>query len=130
MTVGVLMLVADVVGGAVGCTVEALVGTTGNVDCINETILADGVGKVPHCLLALALYVEEFLAHACQGSALHLTVKIETAWQDSVGNEDELAEEVAPLFYAIVLDLLVARYANDDVVVCHGTITQTAVVGG
>lgn len=130
MSIGVFVLVADVVCLAVGGAIEAIVCATSDVDGIDEAILADGVGKVPHCLLALALYVEEFLAHACQGSALHLAVKIETAWQDSVGNEDELAEEVAPLFYAIVLDLLVARYANDDVVVCHGTITQTAVVGG
>ena len=129
MAIGVFMLVANVVSGAICCTIEAIVGTAGNVYGINETIFTQGIGKVPHGFLSLALYIKEFLAHACQCPALHLAMEIEATWQYTIGNKDELAEEAAFLLYAVVLHLFVSCNTDDDVVICHGTIAQTAVVG-
>ena len=129
MAIGVFMLVADVVSGAICCTIEAIIGTAGNVYGINKTIFAQGIGKVPHGFLSLALYIEEIFAHACQCPALHLAMEIEASGQYAIGNKDELAEEAAFLLYSVVLDLFVPCNTDDDVVICHGTIAQTAVVG-
>lgn len=128
MTVGMFLLVANVVCPAIRCAVEAIVRTTGNVNGINEPILAQGIGKVPHGFLSLALYIEEFLAHACQGPSLYLAMKIEPAGQYAIGNKDELAEETALLLYAVVLNPFVSCNADDNVVICHGTVSKTAVV--
>ena len=46
MAIGVFVLVANVVSGAICGTVEAIVGTAGDIYGINETIFAQGIGKV------------------------------------------------------------------------------------
>ena len=58
--------------------VEAVVGSAGDVDGIDETIFAEGVGKVPKCFLVAGGDVVKPIAYAANGSAFYFAMQIET----------------------------------------------------
>ena len=86
---------------AISTTTEHIIGTTSNVDGIYETIFAQGIGKIPKGFFVASSDVVELVVNATNGTAFHLTMQEETAWNHAVTHEDELTEERTATFLAI-----------------------------
>ena len=102
--------------------VEAVVGSAGDVDGIDETIFAEGVGKVPKCFLVAGGDVVKPIAYAANGSAFYFSVQIETVGDGAVADKNELPEETAAVFLNVVFHLVASGDADDLVAVEHGHI--------
>ena len=108
--------------------VEAVVGSAGDVDGIDETIFAEGVGKVPKCFLVAGGDVVKPIAYAANGSAFYFSVQIETVGDGAVADKNELPEETAAVFLNVVFHLVASGDADDLVAVEHGHIAQAMCV--
>ena len=108
--------------------VEAVVGSAGDVDGIDETIFAEGVGKVPKCFLVAGGDVVKSIAYAANGSAFYFAVQIETVGDGAVADKNELPEETAAVFLNVVFHLVASGDADDLVAVEHGHIAQAMCV--
>ena len=73
--------------------IEYVISTASDVDGINESVFAEGIGKVPEGFLVAGGDEIELVAYAPDGSTFHLAMQEETAWYFSIANEDKLAEE-------------------------------------
>ena len=76
-------------------TTVAMVCTTCNVDGIDETVFAEGIGKVPEGFLVTGGDEVKLVTNAANGSTLHLAMQEETARDGTIADENELADLAA-----------------------------------
>ena len=76
-----LGIIAYVMRFAVGGAIETVALATGDVDSIGETVFAQGIGEIPEGFGMTGLYIiYVVVGSSCQGTALHLAVKLELGW--------------------------------------------------
>lgn len=120
-----LGIIAYIMRFAIGGAIETVALASGDVDGIGETVFAQGIGEIPESLGMTGLYIiQVVVGSSCQGTALHLAVKMEFDWQYSIGYQDELAEETAATFLYVILHLVASRNTQHDVAIRHRTIAQ------
>ena len=125
---GIIGSIANIMSYAIIIAIEDIVGTTGDVDGIDETVFTEGIGKVPEGFLVAGGDVVELVVDAADGATLNFAVKIEGGGDGAVADEDELTEERATPLLNIVLDLIASRNANDAIGSKHSHIAQTRTV--
>ena len=102
---------SDTIFGAI----ENVVGTACDVDGIDETVFAEGIGKVPEGFLVAGGNEIKLVIDSADGATFHLAMQEEAGGDSAVADEDELTEEGATMFLNVVLNLFTSGYANDAV---------------
>ena len=85
--------ISNVMPNSILAAIEHIVIAASDVNGIYETIFAEGIGKIPEGFLVTSSDVEKLVIYATNGTAFHLTMQEETAWNSAVTDKDELAEE-------------------------------------
>ena len=116
--------IANVMHDAVLTAIEAIVGTTCDVNGIDEAVFAEGIGKVPEGFFVVGGDEVELVADAANGATFHLAVQEETAGDGAIADEDELTEERTASLLDEVFHLLASGDTDDAVVAQHGHIAK------
>ena len=111
----ILFGITNIMSYCIFTTIIYIIGSTCNIDSINETVFAKGIGKVPKGFFMTGGNEVKLVANTTNGAALYLTMQEETARDGTIADENELAEEGATTFLNEVLDFLASGYADDAV---------------
>ena len=76
-----LGVIAYIMRFAIGGAIETVALASSDVDGISETVFAQGIGEIPKGFGMTGLYIiKVVVGTSCQGTALHLAVKLELGW--------------------------------------------------
>ena len=91
---------------AILSAIEDIVGAASDIDSIDETIFAEGIGEVPKGFFVAGGNEVELVGDSANGATLYLAMQEEAGGDAAVADKDELTEEGPTMSLNVVLNLL------------------------